>query len=103
MSLVLSDGDLIKTAKSYMRNTYQKLKSHSRLAGKAFLRNTRETFCLEDFLSVTFLPFTHTIYTLITHKSMRDHLERKTIDRFSTTHTPILLERELLILSEKSL
>ena len=40
-------------------------------------------------LSVTLLPFTHTMYTLITHKSMRGHSERKTLDRFSTTHTPI--------------
>ena len=36
-------------------------------------------------LSVTFLPFTHTIYTLITNKNMRNHSERKTLDRFSTT------------------
>ena len=28
-------------------------------------------------LSVTFLPFTHTIYTLITHKSMKDYSEKK--------------------------
>ena len=40
-------------------------------------------------LSVTFLLFTHTIYTLITHKSMKSHSERKTLDRFSTTDTPI--------------
>ena len=40
-------------------------------------------------LSVTILSFTHTIYTFITHKIMRCHLERKTLDRFSTTHTPI--------------
>ena len=43
----------------------------------------------QRILSVTFLPFTHTIYTLITYKSMRDHSKRKTLDRFSTTHTPI--------------
>ena len=54
-------------------------------------------------LSVTFLPFTHTIYTLITHKSMRGYSERKILDRFSTTQRTHLLERELLILSEKSL
>ena len=54
-------------------------------------------------LSVTFLPFTHTIYTLITHKSIGGHLERKTLDRFSTTQHTHLLERELFILSEKSL
>ena len=40
-------------------------------------------------LSVTFLLFTHTIYTLITHKNMRDYSKRKTLDIFSTTHTPI--------------
>ena len=40
-------------------------------------------------LRVTFLPFTHTIYTLITHKSIGGYLERKTLDRFSTTHMPI--------------
>ena len=43
---------------------------------------------------MTFLPFTHTIYTLITHKSKRSHSERKTLDRFSTTHThPSFRER----------
>ena len=46
------------------------------------------------FLSVTFLPFTHTIYTLITHKCMRGYSERKTLDRFSTTQHTYLLERE---------
>ena len=40
-------------------------------------------------LRVTFLPFTHTIYTLSIHKSIRGYLERKTLDRFSTIHTPI--------------
>ena len=40
-------------------------------------------------LSVTYLPFTHTIYTLITHKSKGGHLERITLDRFFTMHTPI--------------
>ena len=55
------------------------------------------------FLPLTFLPFTHTIYTLITHKSKRGYSERKTLDRFSTTQHTHFLERELLILSEKSL
>ena len=36
-----------------------------------------------------FLTFTHTIYTLITHKCKWDHSERKILDGFSTTHTPI--------------
>ena len=53
-------------------------------------------------LSVTFIPFTHTIYTLITHKSVRGHSKRKILDRYSTTQHTHLLERELLILSEKS-
>ena len=51
-------------------------------------------------LSVTFLPFTHTIYTFITHKCMRSQLERKTLNKFSTTQYTHLLDREPLILSE---
>ena len=43
------------------------------------------------FLCMNSLPFTHTIYTLITHKCKRRHSERKTLDRFSTTHTLIFL------------
>ena len=70
--------------------------------GKAFPRYTRETLCLEDFSVWLSYPFTHTIYTLITHKCKGCYLERKTLDRFSTTHTH-LFEREQLILSEKSL
>ena len=41
-------------------------------------------------LSVTFLPFTHTIYTIITHKSKGGYLER-TLDGFlqhNTIHPP---------------
>ena len=41
-------------------------------------------------LSVTFLPFTHTIYTLITYKSKGGYLER-TLDGFlqhNTIHPP---------------
>ena len=45
------------------------------------------------FLSVTFIPFTHTIYTLITHKCRKGHSKRKTLNRFSTTYTPIFWER----------
>ena len=40
-------------------------------------------------LSVTFLPFTHIIYTFITHKSKRGYLERKTLDKFLQHNTPI--------------
>ena len=63
------------------------------LASKAFPRDSRKLFCLEDFFGVTSLPFTHTIYTLITHKCKRGHSKRKTLDRFSTTHIH-LFERE---------
>ena len=45
-------------------------------------------------LNVTFLPFTHTIYTLIIHKSKRGYSERKTLDRFSTIQNTHLLKRE---------
>ena len=38
-------------------------------------------------LSVTCLPFTHIIYTLITHKSKRGYLE-KILDRFLQHNTP---------------
>ena len=68
--------------KSHVRSTYWKLKSHARLsfreclASKAFLWDTRETLP-RGFLSVTFLPFTHTIYILITHKSMRRPFREK--------------------------
>ena len=92
MSLVLSGGDL--------RSTCQKLKSHSRLliswvfCEKGLPARYPRNSLPGGFLSVTFLPFTHTIYThtiytLITHKSMKGYSERKTLDRFSTTHTPI--------------
>ena len=37
------------------------------LAGKAFLRDTRETFCFAILSYVLHHVFTHTIYTLITH------------------------------------
>ena len=47
-----------------------------------------------SILGVTFLPFIHTIYTLITHKSMRGYSKRKILDRFFTTQHTHLLERE---------
>ena len=53
--------------------------------GNAFLRDSLPG----GFLSITFLPFTHTIYTLITHKCKRGYSKRKILDRFFTTHTPI--------------
>ena len=38
---------------------------------------------------MTFLPFTHIIYTLIAHKCKGGYSKRKILDRFSITHTPI--------------
>ena len=47
-------------------------------------------------LSVTSLPFTYTIYTLITHKTKWGYSERKTLDRFSTNTThPSFKERAI--------
>ena len=61
-------------------------------------------------LSVTSLPFTHTIYTLITHKSKWGYSERKILDRFSTNTThPSFKERaihpwrEIIVVSSPSL
>ena len=81
--------------KTHVKGTCWKLESHANLEDFAivsWVRPSREVLVKRfawKILSVTFLPFTHTIYTLITHKSMRDYSERKTLDRFSTTHTPI--------------
>ena len=61
------------------------------LTGKAFPQPSRQSQNIlpRGFLCVTSLPFTHTIYILITHKCKRGHSQRKTLDRFSTTHTSI--------------
>ena len=46
-------------------------------------------------LSVTFLPFTHTIYIYPYYpQSKRDYSKRKILDRFSTTQHTHLLEKE---------
>ena len=45
-------------------------------------------------LSVTFLPFAHTIYILIIHKSRRGYSKRKPLDKFSITQHTHLSERE---------
>ena len=80
--------------KGHMRSTCWKLKSHASLedfVSVSWVRPSHKVLAKNyalRILRVTFLSFTHTIYTLITHKSVRGHLERKTLDRFSTTHTP---------------
>lgn len=58
--------------------------------GYGLLAKYSRNFLFRGSLSVTFLPFTRMIYTIITHKSMRGHSEKKkTLDRFFTTHAPI--------------
>ena len=77
--LVLSGADLIKTAKSHMRSICQELKSQV-LAVKVEESCASYASCFRDsgdprislvreFLSVTYLPIIHTIYTLITHRN----------------------------------
>ena len=54
------------------------------------LANLQDTL-ISRILSVTFTPFTHNIYTLISHKIRRRLFRRKTLERgFHNTH---LLER----------
>ena len=36
-----------------------------------------QNFLSGGFLSVTFLPFTHTIYTLITHRNYKENIQRE--------------------------
>ena len=48
---------------------------------------------------MTFLPFTYTIYTLITHKSKKEAIQKKTLERF-LQHTH-LLKKELLIFNKE--
>ena len=40
---------------------------HECLAGKAFLRDTREIFCFAILSYLLYYILTHTIYTIITH------------------------------------
>ena len=48
----------------------------------------------QRILTVTLLPFTHTIYIIITHKSREDYSKRKPqISFYNTTH-PLFRERE---------
>ena len=42
--------------------------SHEYLAGKAFLRDTRETFCSASLSNLIHTLCAYTIYTHITHK-----------------------------------
>ena len=96
--------------KRHVRSTCWKLKSHVRLSvlwvsrekGQFATYPRKAKLYAWRILSVTFLSFTHTIYTLIIHKSKRGYSKRKTLDKFSTTQHTHLLERELFI-SEKSL
>ena len=51
---------------------------------------------------MTFLPFTHTTYTFISHKRKECYIQReKTLDRFLQHNILTFLERELLILKRE--
>ena len=66
------------------------------------MRDTCKTFCLEDFKCDFLTLHPYYIYPHNPQKQ-RGYLERKTLHWFSTTQHTHLLERELLILNEKSL
>jgi len=53
---------------------------HEYFAGKAFLRDTRETFCFAVLAYLLHHVFTHTIYTLITHITKGVLFKEKTLD-----------------------
>ena len=87
----------VNLRKSHVRSICWKLKSHASLEDfasvsqvKPLLEIVAKHSAWRIFI-VTFLPFTRTIYTLITHKSSRGHFRKKTLDGFSTTHTSIFL------------
>ena len=73
------------------------------LASKAFLQDSRKTFCLEDFKE--WLSYASPILYIpsLSKKYVKLFRGKKTLNRFSTTQHTHLLERELLIFSEKSL
>ena len=87
----------VNLQKSHVRSTCCKLKSYASLKDfmsvswvKPLLEIIAKHSAWKIFI-VTFLPFTHTIYTLITHKLSGGHFRKKTLDGFSTTHTSIFL------------
>ena len=102
MGLVLSGRDLINTAKSHIRSTCQKLKSQvpdveveeSCASCASWISQLKQPASdpqislVRGFLSVTYLPITYTIYTLITHKNCKKPIKRKTLKEVSTTHPP---------------
>ena len=51
--------------------------SREYFTGKAFLRDTRETFCSANLSSLKHTFYAYTIYTHITHKNVRRVFERK--------------------------
>ena len=86
-----------KPRKSHVRSTLLEAKEFRQtvvFASVSQVRPSRKTVAkhfVRRFFKCDLLTLTHAIYTLITHKCRGDHLERKTLDRFSTTHTPIFL------------
>ena len=116
MGLVLSGEDLIKTIESHMRSTCKKVNSQARCPTQYSLSrkvthnlDSRLALVVRDLQSssvlpkiVTFyIPITHTIYPHYPQKLRGAYGEKNLKKGFY--NTPILLERELLILREKSL
>ena len=103
MGLVLSGEDLIKINEGHMRSTCGKVNSQARGLAQYSL-SMRVTCDLDLQLTpvasdpriahvllkiVTFhILFTHTIYTLITHRNEKEPIERKTLREVFTTHPP---------------
>ena len=80
-----------------MRSTCQKLKSHATLlffASVGLFAKYLQKVLPRGFLRVTFLPFTHTIYTLITRKSIKEATQREKLQIGFLQHThPFFGER----------
>ena len=107
LGLVLSGGDMIKTAKSHMSSTCRKVKSQASYPESTVcqLANSQLGSPLEPVSSkpwvshvllkhMTFrILLTHTIYIpSLSTKNVRSLLREKTLKKVSTTHLPYLKE-----------
>ena len=68
---------------------------HECLAGKAFLRDTHETFCFANLSYMIYPVLNHTIYTHITHKCWKVVFREKTLA--TTLKSERLLHTQLSI------
>ena len=124
MSLVLSLWKLVKTMKfaTCLQLTH-KWMTHERSHEKHMLEakeSSARLYFMSHFttgltrewpaklsawmiLSVTLIPFTHTIYTLIIHKTEKKAIQKKTLERF-LQHTYLVRESySFLVVSSPSL